>query len=157
MRVLILPIEDHRIQVIPRVIHDPRGDRERKRFELVLRKLVRDRTVDLIGEETYPEKNTIAKKVANRLGLRWEAIEMSLKARDELGITEDQNNRPHGNETRVSSDGIREEFMVWKSLHKAGGAQSILIICGRMHKDAVAQKFREAGHKVDLDGLCNYV
>lgn len=154
MKVRILAIGDHRIQVIPSTFNDPQMGREQ--FRLLLQKLVTDDRVDFIGEEIYRERSTFAEHVANSSGARWEPIEMSLKARDELGITEDQKNRPDGIETRVPSDGIREEFMVWKSLQKAGDVQNVLIICGRTHRDALARRFQEAGHEVEPDDVRNY-
>ena len=59
------------------------------------------------------------------------------------------------NETRVPSDGIREEFMAWKTLKIAGKVQSIMIVCGRLHTDALAERFRKAGHEVDKHDLGN--
>jgi hypothetical protein len=56
---------------------------------------------------------------------------------------------------RVLSDGIREEYMLWCALTKAGEARSILILCGSSHADELRQRFEKLGHQVTLDSLCN--
>lgn len=152
MRILILGL-DHAIQAIPGNFPNPR----KNRYERLLKQLVKDRAVGFLGEETYLNERSIAKRVANSVnGVHWEPIEMSSEERDAFGITENQNNRPRANETRVSSDPIREEYMVRTALEKAGNARSVLILCGRIHADALAERFREAGHDVDTDDLLNY-
>jgi len=73
----------------------------------------------LLGEETYPDKDAIAKFVAKSFDIRWEPIEMSLAAREELGIADEQLHEQHepifsggipigSRVVRVLSDGIRE-------------------------------------------------
>jgi hypothetical protein len=156
MEILILGLQDHRIQEAPRSFRDPLREQQRRQLELLLRRVVQSRKVDFIGEETYPARNTIAKQVAHCLGFRWVAIEMSERARDELGIAEEQRTRPASpNESRVASDAIREEFMVWKTLKEAVSAQSILVVCGLMHTHALAERFRKAGYEPDIQDLCD--
>ena len=42
----------------------------------------------------------------------------------------------------------REEYMFEKTIELVGGAENILILCGRIHTDALAQLFKKAGHTV---------
>ncbi len=160
MRVYILGI-DHEIQTFD----GKRTAEEKAEFEKLLRALVSQHHIEFIGDETYREKNAIAKSVASSLGIRWEPIEMSQKAREELGIAEEQATQRHeeifadnlvvdSKPVRVLSDGIREEYMVWRTLTKAAEAQSILVLCGFSHIDELRQKFEKAGHQVTIDSLC---
>jgi hypothetical protein len=124
-------------------------DRQRRQLEMLLTRIVVDHGIDFIGEETYPDRETIARLVAGRHNFRWSPIEMSLETRKQLGIAKDQKSRPlPPNETRVSSDAIREDYMVKTALEQSGNARRVLIICGRIHADALVQRFQKAGHAV---------
>jgi len=152
---------DHEIQMFAR----GRTAEERVEFEKLLRRLVSERHIEFIGEETYSEKDTIAKSVARSLDIRWEPIEMSLAAREALGIADEQlydrhepimrGGIPIGSRVvRVLSDGIREEYMLWRTLTKADEATNILVLCGFSHVDELRQRFENAGHQVKTDSLC---
>ena len=123
--------------------------------------------IEFIGDETYPDKNAIAKSVASSLDIRWEPIEMSLEAREALGIADEQLRERHeavfsggipigSKVVRVLSDGIREEYMLWRTLTKADEAKNILVLCGFSHVDELSQRFEKAGHEVSTDSLCRY-
>jgi DNA-binding transcriptional regulator LsrR (DeoR family) len=106
--------------------------------------------VDFVGEETYPDRDTIARPVAQRHNVRWHSVELPLEMRNQLGIEENQQSRPlPPNETRVSSHGVREEYMVKTVLEKAENAQTALIVCGCIHAGALVERFRRAGHPAD--------
>ena len=49
-------------------------------------------------------------------------------------------------ESRISEDEIREDFFIDQTLRGAGEAQSILMLVGDMHVDAVGDKLRGMGH-----------
>jgi len=91
----------------------------KQKYEELLGTLVRGHGIQLIGDETYERKNAISEHVADTLKIRWLPIEMSLKAREELGIAHEQgheryecvtqNGSPIGFKyKRVLSDAIRE-------------------------------------------------
>jgi hypothetical protein len=152
---------DHELQTFD----GRRTAQEKGEFERLLRALVSEHHIDFIGDETYPEKNAIAKSVASSLHIRWEPIEMSLVAREALGITHEQLHERHeaifsggtpvgSKVVRVLSDGIREEYMLWCTLTKADEAQNILVLCGFSHVDELRQRFEKAGHRVTTDTLC---
>jgi hypothetical protein len=131
--------------------------RQRQEFEKLLNRLVDKRKVEFIGEEEYPERPTIARRIAKSLtGVRCESIEMSKQERHARGIQEEQNNRPRCPETRVPSDEIREKFMVQRTIALARDAHSVLILCGRLHTESLANKFLKAGHHVETGDLGNY-
>lgn len=153
---------DHEIQTFD----GRRTPEDKTEFEKLLRRLIVERHIDFLGEETYPDKDAIAKSVANSLHIPWEPIEMSLAARKELGIADEQLHERHepvfsggipiaSKVVRVLSDGIREEYMLWRTLTKAAGAKSILVLCGFSHVDELRQKFEKAGYKVSADRLCS--
>ena len=159
-QVYILGI-DHEIQACDstRTMH------ERSKFTDLLRKLVADNNIGFIGEETFPEKNTIAKCVACVYGIRWEIIEMSRQARQALGIADEQKNqrqpfddikREPSKQVRVLSDGIREEYMLWRTLTMAGDSVNILVLCGMLHVGELERRFKNAQCQVKADSLCKY-
>lgn len=150
---------DHEIQTLD----GKRAGNEKAEFESLLRALVPE--AEFIGEETLPEKETVAKSVTSSLGIRWEPIEMSAAAREALGIADEQLRERHepiiqggipvgSRVVRVLSDGIREEYMLWRTLTKADEASNILVLCGFSHVDELRQKFEKAGHQVTTDSLC---
>jgi len=152
---------DHEIQTFD----GRRAAEDKSEFEKLLRALVSERHIEFIGDETYPEKNAIAKSVASSLNIRWEPIEMSLAAREALGIADEQLRERHepmfsggipiGSKlVRVLSDGIREEYMLWRTLTKADEAKNILVLSGFSHVDGLRQRFERAGHHVTADSLC---
>lgn len=152
---------DHEIQT-----SDGRRSAEEKiEFEKLLRALVSEHHIEFIGDETYPENDALAKSVARSLDIRWEPIEMSLAAREALGIANEQLHERHepifsggipvgSKVVRVLSDGIREEYMLWRTLTIADEAKNILVLCGFSHVDELRQKFEKAGHQVTTDSLC---
>jgi hypothetical protein len=152
---------DHEIQT-----SDGRRSAEEKvEFEKLLRALVSEHHIEFIGDETYPEKDATTKSVARSLDIRWEPIEMSLAAREALGIANEQLHERHepifsggipisSRVVRVLSDGIREEYMLWRTLTMADEAKNILVLCGFSHVDELCQRFEKAGHQVTTDSLC---
>ena len=76
------------------------------------------------------------------------------------GITEALKNRPgHPDyetmerwiESRIPEDEIREGFFIDQTLRGPGDAQSILMLVGDMHVDAVSKKLRQMGHSVSTN------
>ncbi len=154
---------DHEIQAFD----GRRTAEEKSEFEKLLRAVVSEHQIEFIGEETYLEKDAIAKSVARSLDIRWQPIEMSLTAREVLGITNEQLRERHepvfsrgipisSRVVRVLSDGIREEYMLWRTLTKADEVKNILVLCGFSHVDELRQRFEKAGHQVTTDSLCRY-
>ena len=152
---------DHEIQTFD----GGRTENEKAEFEKLLRALVSEHHIEFVGDETYQDKDAIAKSVARSLSIDWEPIEMSLAARDALEITEEQLHDRHepimrggipvgSRVVRVLSDGIREEYMLWRTLAKADEASNILVLCGFSHVDELRQRFEKAGHQVATDSLC---
>jgi hypothetical protein len=151
VRILVLGVDDHRIQDRPRGFLNPQMEQHRRDLETLLSQTVVNHHVSFIGEETYPERETIARVVAGRYNVRWSAIEMPLEMREQLGIAEDQKRRPlPPHETRVASDALREEYMVKTALEKCEDASTMLIVCGSTHASALAEKFRSVGCEAQM-------
>jgi hypothetical protein len=159
MNVYILGI-DHGIQHADRLSENSHAE-----FEKLLREIIREHDITFIGDETFPERRAIAKEVAKPLDILWEAIEMPETKRAELGIVDEQKDRPF--ETiisdegvltrrykRVPSDAVREDYMVNCVITKAGAAKSILVLCGFNHGPELSARFAKLGHQVTLDSLC---
>lgn len=153
---------DHEIQIFD----GKRSVEEKAEFEKLLRALVSEHHIEFIGDETYQDKNAIAKSVATSLDIRWEPIEMSDTARKALGIADEQLHERHepiiqggipvgSRVVRVLSDGIREEYMLWHTLTKAHKAENILVLCGFSHVDELRQRFEKQGYRVTTDSLCS--
>jgi hypothetical protein len=147
MKIYVLGI-DHEIQTFD----GRRTQEEKANFEGLVRALVAEHRIEFIGDETYAEKDAIAKSVANSLGIHWEPIEMTKEVRRELGIEHEQANRPLemiptiegvqlGKEKRVASGIIREAYMVGRTLTSAAEFGNILILCGFIHADELRKRF----------------
>jgi len=161
MKVYILGI-DHEIQVAD----GRRTQAEKGQFAKLLTEIFAQHRIEFIGEETFSEKASIARTFGGIAAIRWEPIEMSVDARKELGIADEQIYSRHepqwednlivasSGPKRVPSDYIREEYMVWRTLTKAEGAASILILCGFMHAESLGKLFQREGHEVTVDTLC---
>jgi hypothetical protein len=159
MNIYILGI-DHWIQH-----RDGLGANSHAEFEKPLREIVREQGVTFIGDETFPERKAIAREIANPPNIVWEPIEMPKATRIELGMADEQKDRPFEGDIsdegvptrrykRVPSDAIRENYMVNCAITKAGAAKSILILCGFNHAAELRTQFAKLGHQVTLDSLC---
>jgi hypothetical protein len=163
MKVYILGI-DHEIQLAD----GGRKETNRTEFIKLLSEIFSQHHIGFIGEETFPEKASIARVWGGLSGIRWQSIEMSMNARTELGIAVEQASgryEPIFEENlvvgstkprRVLSDYIREEYMLWRTVNTVDEAANILVLCGLMHAENLGKLFRREGHEVTVDSLCNY-
>jgi hypothetical protein len=147
----------------------------KQKLEQILRRKVKERGVEFIGEEADFDSETIAE----RLGLPWANIDMPKAERESRGIAEEQKRRIRvpsylgsdartglttegyqrdvGSgwvelEPRLPSDTIREEYMFERVIKEAGDAQSITVICGILHSEELAKRFRRSGtNKVEVE------
>lgn len=143
----------------------------------LIMKRVNERGIKFVGEEIgftdevgAESVETIAQQVAvSQAGVSWKNIHISKAAEKALGITEEQESReskslemldgvPAYKERRLPSDAIREEYMVWRATAGARkvDAENILILCGSLHAEEMAKRFRRDGHQVETDYLCQY-
>lgn len=94
---------------------------------------------------------SIAQMLAQKHGLHWYNLDMTLEEKQRAGILEDQWSRPSMfRETitvRVCSDDIREDAWVEKLIQSASG--TTLAICGYLHFESLVEKLRAKGYTVD--------
>lgn len=163
VEILIVAI-DHELQKA-KGSHEPRERAARKdELEALLRRAIAERTVQFIGEESHPNAVTIAKQLADAHSPRipWKNIDMSDDQRKKAGIDEALRNRPCNTEMRggktfiiehrIPEDETREEYFIEQAKRSAGDAQSILILCGDLHVEALKEKLERDGlHRVETD------
>src|SRR5438477_12813043 len=87
---------DHGWQLVPRGIETPEISALKTKFQTVLARVIIDRGVDLICEESDPCRLSIAQKVAfeHQPRINWANISMSAQERFEVGIWEALLHRP---------------------------------------------------------------
>lgn len=130
--------------------------------------LIRENGVSLIAEEVdadhLSQVKSVAKDIAeaSRGQIAWLSIDMTSDQRRAAGIYDRLCIRPIplldlttglGSEQRVylkHADGIREEFWL-AQIKQAKPSNSVLIICGDMHVDFLADKAMGLGWRVTKD------
>jgi hypothetical protein len=154
---------DHELQ-LERYPNDPPGRKLQKdQLEALLEVEIPKRKVRFIAEESKIGKATIAFALgtASNPQIPWKNISMTDAERAAAGIAEALKNRPgHPDretmstwiESRIPEDDVREEFFIEETIRGAGDAQSILMLLGDMHVDAVAAKLEKLGHRVSTNG-----
>jgi len=151
-RIILLGI-DHRFQK-----DDATGN-----FRTMLLTVLSGSQVDLICEEATPDVSTVARQTAGELGKPWVGVDMSTEERIRAGI-QDELSKPRWypfckDGVWVARSfyyphayGIREEYWISRVLRP--GIESYLVICGAMHFDPLAGKFRQKGCVVEGINVC---
>jgi hypothetical protein len=107
-----------------------------------------------VGEEAEHGVELIVPIVALRLNCRHGNIEIPPDLRKTRGIPVDYTttDRPYTSEQRTNWHREREEFM-FDQVIKNAACDSVVVLCGREHTEALACRFREAGHGVETYDL----
>lgn len=161
MKVWIVAI-DHELQLARGTNDSVKIGRQKDQLEHLLRAEIPKRRVQFIAEESKIGKVTIASALASASDPRipWKNISMAETERDSAGITEAlKRRRGHPDyetmqrwiESRIPEDEIREDFFIEQTLCDAGDAESILMLLGDMHVDAVGEKLSRMGHDVSTN------
>jgi hypothetical protein len=166
MNILIVSI-DHFLQRTKGRFNSAELILQKSRFEALIRKEVARRNVEFIGEESDPRIVTIAKQIADSCDppIPWRNIDMPKRVRREAQIFAALQARPATIrrtqfgylevEHRIPEDHVREIYFVEETLRNVGDSQSVLILCGDMHTEELASKFRNEGHIVETnDEMC---
>lgn len=160
MKILIIAI-DHELQKVKRV--DEVGERavRKERLEALLKQKIAERKVEFLSEESDPDTLTIAKQLsdANEPRIPWKNISMPEDERKKAGVYEALKNRGWHAEWRdgelvwidhrIAEDDTLEEYFCEQTKRGAGGSQSILILCGDLHVEALKEKLKRDGHHVE--------
>jgi hypothetical protein len=160
MDILIVSI-DHQLQLAKKPNDSPELNAQKTRLEDLLRQQLMEKRIQLIAEESDRAQNTIAYLLAREQEpeICWKNIVMTPEERTAAGIKDALLKRPgfldqEKNvwiEARIPEDDVREDFFITEILAAAAGAESILLLLGDMHVDAVAKKLTEKGHRVVTD------
>ena len=161
MNILIIGI-DHELQKARQVDEDSDRAARKDQLEALLKKEIAERRVGFISEESDPKAITIANQLAGgwKPRIPWKNITMPENERKKAGIFEALKNRPTfpelrkdrqlvAIEHRIPEDEVYEAYLIDQTKQGAGGAQSILILCGDLHVDALKESLERDGHLVD--------
>lgn len=161
MRVLLVGV-NHQIQPAQIMSMSTNGSLEafeqdqKERFGQLLRDYIRDRGVQFVGEEARYGQETIAQRVCQQERCRYANIDMTPQERESHncppGYNEDPG-VPQAEKTRCNQE--REEHMSGRVLAESGSAASVLVICGRLHAEAIAARLIQPGHSVEIVDLQN--
>jgi hypothetical protein len=148
---------------------------QKSEFREMLRRKLDERRIEFVGEEASHKWETTTAKT---LGVRWKNIDMPMEERERRGILEEQQQRFRvpsylgdqartalledgyqrdvGNgwvelEPRLSSDVVREQFMFDRVQEHRQDADRILLICGIIHSEKLAERFRQLGAEVEVE------
>jgi hypothetical protein len=107
-----------------------------------------------VGEEANRQEDSIAEGVRNEEKCRYANIEMTSEERALRKIPSSYNENPDVSaDEKARGNREREDHMAIRTLTEAEGCDSVLLICGSMHSDALAKSFRTRGHSVEIDDL----
>jgi hypothetical protein len=160
MDVLVIGL-NHQIQPVRQAILTL--DEDLLRFEVdqkeaytqTLCREITSRGVKLVGEETFHGVESIAERAARRLGIRYANIDMPPAERQARNIPRNYSDKgsPYLKEQKARWHREREMYMFERVLAEVRDADSILIVCGREHSEALARLFREAGYCASTSDL----
>lgn len=131
-------------------------EREQKdAFAQTIRDFIQAENAQFVGEEAEHGTSLIAEVEARRLGCNHVNIEMTPAERAKRGIPPDYTDpsRPYTKEQREGWNSEREKHMVQSAISGAGTSERIIILCGRDHSNALAERFRELEHDVESSDL----
>ena len=134
--------------------HQAFEQEQKDRFASLLRENIAEHGVQIVVEEASHEGDTITKIVCERLKCQYVNIDMPLDERNVQGIPAGYNENPDtapGDCKRWNRE--REEYMAARAIAEAGSVASMMVICGRGHMQALAERFECVGHKVEMCDL----
>jgi hypothetical protein len=147
---------DHFLQSQPELCLTVAGleaERQQKQqFETLVRQLIRDNGVELVAEEGTFDAACLGCRLAQELGLQYVNITMPQADRDRLGITNDYED---DEDTKAAAVNAFEQYMI-ERVKAHGAAEVILVLCGRLHIDALRSAFENSGHAVKTYDVADY-
>jgi len=157
MKVLVVGL-NHQIQraeVLSGGDEIERLERQQKEhFATYIAGVIEERKIGFVGEEAQHGVALIAERIATRLNRRHANVEMPPDVRNERGIPNDytRENMPYTSAQRANWHRKRENYMFDEAVCNAA-CDSIVVLCGREHVEALGIRFRQAGHEVDTYDL----
>jgi hypothetical protein len=127
---------------------------QKERYAALVENLIANTGAQIVAEEAQHGLDTVTKRVCDRVKCRPANIEMPPDERTARGIPPAYNENPQtAPRDRERWNREREEYMAAKAIKEAGEAESLLVICGRMHVQPLAERFSKDGHTVDTSDL----
>ncbi len=126
-------------------------DGQKQQYARMLLRLIDERGVQFVGEEAKHGIETVTQRIARIRKCRCANIEMppsERQARDIPPGYADEGSR-HSPEDIARWHQEREQHMFEKTIELVAGPESVLILCGRDHTQALAHLFQQAGHAVE--------
>lgn len=164
MRVLITGVF-HNLQEKKSSADSAEVQQAKDALESQLREAIKSRKVEFIGEESKHGVETIAKQVADQRSAKipWVNIDMTDDEARSKGILDGPSRNAKRRcldedtmtwkECRIPEDEIRECFFIDKIKKESRNADSILVVCGHGHVEALRTKFQELGDQVEVCGV----
>jgi len=125
-----------------------RGQKEA--FGEMIRVQIRQRGVQFVGEEARHGQETVAQRVCGMEQCRHANIEKEPEERQRRQIPLNYWEDPNVSEAdKARFNCEREAYMINRTITGAGQAENVILICGRLHRDAIAEDLRRREHIVD--------
>jgi len=127
---------------------------QKTQYAQLLAELIREHLIQFVGEEANRNEASIAKGVCEEENCCYLNIEMTAEQRIQQSIPNQYNeSKTISNDEKARGNREREEHMVNEVLVNAQPTANVLVICGHMHSDALAERFRADGYSVQIDDL----
>jgi len=125
-----------------------RGQKEK--FGELVREHIRKRGVQFVGEEARYGEETVAHRVCQQEGCRRANIDMTPDERKARNIPPGYyENSEFSKIEKDRCNREREANMANRVLAEDGKADSVVVICGRVHAGAIAEQLSKSGHSVE--------
>jgi len=129
-------------------------ERELKgRFHALTEEIIRTHSIKVVGEECKPGQDTVPRRLSAELGCEYAEIDMNSEDREKHGIP--KNYEKLGDDQQRRCNALREEFMVERTYSESTVETAKLIVCGALHMEALAQRFREREPQVIVRNVLN--
>ncbi len=147
---------DHFLQNLDSVCSTPAGKESEKTqkdsLTELLERMTREKAVELVAEEAKLERECLGSIVARWHGCRHINITMPQPVRTALNIPE---NYQHNPKTEALAHRHFEQYMFEQVEQLCQSVKIILVMCGRIHLDAMARLFSGAAHSVETFDVRN--
>jgi len=125
----------------------------KEKFYSVTEEIILDQAVKFIGEECKPGQNTIPRKLGTELGCKYAEIDMNSEERERKAIPKGYERL--GSDEQKRCNALREDYMLERTYRESTLETSKLIVCGALHVEGLANRFRERGEEATTRNLLN--
>lgn len=127
---------------------------QKERFTQLVRDLIQEHGIGFVAEEARWGDESLAERLCNEQNCQYANIEMTGEERAKRKIEPGYNENPEVSpEEKARGNKEREDYMAEQILTTAEGIENVLVVCGRMHSDQLADRLRSSGHAVEFDDL----